>query len=360
MRILKWLLLKSFIRILLLCTAAFICIYLLIDFFEKIDKFIDHNAVALDYFTYFFNSIPTIFIQILPLAILTTMVLTLGGFSRTNEITAMRACGISLLRIIQPLMSLTLILSLLLLLLNEFIIPWNSKQLNYLLEIKLSKNEQMQLTRNELWYRSKNRIISIAVADPQKQQLQGVTIFTFDDQQRMKKRQDSPFAEFDKGKWQASTLIEHTFDSVSGELSESNKLNNVALDLNRSPDDFSVQEDLKNELNYLQLATLVDKLEGEGYDATHQRVDMQNRLAQPLTCLIMGFLGIPFALQRGRNSNIAMGIGLSLGIGVAYFILQSMVTAFGYANALPPLAAAWSANFIFLLLGIWLLLNIKE
>jgi len=55
-----------------------------------------------------------------------------------------------------------------------------------------------------------------------------------------------------------------------------------------------------------------------------------------------------------------MGIGLSLGIGVAYFILQSMVTAFGYANAIPPLVAAWSANFIFLLLGIWLLLNIKE
>ena len=360
MRILRWLLLKAFIRILLLCTAAFISIYLLIDFFEKIDKFIDRNALPWDYFTYFFNSIPTIFVQILPLAILTTMVLTLGGLSRTNEITAMRACGISLLRIIQPLMSLALILSLLLLLLNEFVIPWSSKQLNYLLEVKLSKNKQLQLTRNEIWYRSKNRIISIAVANPHKKQLQGITIFTFNNQQKIKKRQDTPIAEFDKGKWQTPTLVEHIFDTASGELIETNKLNNVTLDLNRSPNDFSVQKDLRNELNYWQLATLVKKIEGEGYDATHQRVDMQNRLAQPLTCLIMGFLGIPFALQRGRNSNMAMGIGLSLGIGVAYFILQSMVTAFGYANAIPPLVAAWSANFIFLLLGIWLLLNIKE
>jgi len=360
MRILKWLLLKTFIRILLLCTAAFIGIYLLIDFFEKIDKFIDHNAVVADYFTYFFNSIPTIFVQILPLAILTTMVLTLGGLSRTNEITSMRACGISLLRIVQPLMALALLLSLLLFLLNEFVIPWNSKQLNNLLEVKLGKNKQVQLTRSEIWYRSKNRIISIAIANHKEQRLQGVTIFTFDDQQRIKKRQDAPTLKFKKGKWQAPALNERIFDSVSGDLIETNKLYNIALNLNRSPSDFSIQENLKNELNYWQLDTLIQKIEGEGYDATHQRVEMQNRLAQPLTCLIMGFLGIPFALQRGRNSNIAMGIGLSLGIGVAYFILQSMVTAFGYANALPPLAAAWSANVIFLLLGVWLLLNVKE
>ena len=101
-------------------------------------------------------------------------------------------------------------------------------------------------------------------------------------------------------------------------------------------------------------------LEQEGYDSTRQRVDMHSRLAAPFTCLIMGFLGIPFALQRGRNSNIAMGIGLSLGIGVFYFIIQSLVIAFGYSNAIPPLFAAWSANFIFLLLGVWLLLNVQE
>ncbi|RLB71814.1 MAG: hypothetical protein DRH07_05900 [Deltaproteobacteria bacterium] len=55
-----------------------------------------------------------------------------------------------------------------------------------------------------------------------------------------------------------------------------------------------------------------------------------------------------------------MGVGISLGIGVTYFIIQSLVTAFGYANALPPVVAAWSANFIFLLLGVWLLLSVKE
>jgi len=360
MRILKWLLLKSFIRILLLCVAAFISIYLLIDFFEKIDNFIDHNATVWDYFIYLSNSIPAILVQILPLAILTTMVLTLGGLSRTNEITAMRSCGVSLWWIIQPLMSLALILSMLLLLLSEFVIPWNNKQLNYLLDVKLSKKKQVQLTRNEIWYRSNNRIISIAVANPHQQKLRGVTIFTFDDQQRIKKRQDTAIAKFDSGMWQIATLVEYIFDPKSGDIVKVNKRNHVALDLDRTPEDFSTQKDLNDELNYRQLSALVKKLEREGYDATHQRVDMHNRLAKPFTCLIMGFLGVPFALKRGRNSNIAMGVGISLGIGVTYFIIQSLVTAFGYANALPPVVAAWSANFIFLLLGVWLLLSVKE
>ncbi len=360
MKILRWLLLKSFIRILLLCVAAFISIYLLIDFFEKVDNFIDHNAAIWDYFIYLFNSIPAILAQILPLAILTTMVLTLGGFSRTNEITAMRACGVSLWRIVQPLMGLAVILSLLLLLLNEFVIPWNSMQLNHLLEVKLNEKRRVQLTRNEIWYRSDNRIISIATANSQKQQLQGITIFTFDDQQRVKKRQDTAIARFDGGIWRTPTLTERIFDANSGDIIAVNKLNDVALNFDRTPEDFSAQENSNNELNYRQLSALVKKLEREGYDATHQRVDMHNRLSKSFTCLIMGFLGIPFALQRGRNTNIAMGIGISLGIGVIYFIMQSLVTAFGYASALPPLVSAWSANFIFLLLGVWLLLSVKE
>ncbi len=257
-------------------------------------------------------------------------------------------------------MSLALLLSFLLLLLNEFALPWNTKQLNYLLEIKMKGKQQVQLTRNEIWYRSNNQIINIAVASPQKQQLQGITIFTFDDQQKIKKRQDAALANFDNETWQTSTLVERIFDSKSGDMIEVHKLKNMTLNLDRVPEDFSGHENFNNELNFRQLSSMAKKLEQEGYDSTRQRVDMHNRIAMPFTCLIMGFLGVPFALQRGRNSNIALGIGLSLGIGVAYFIIQSLVTAFGYSNALPPLMTAWTANFIFLLLGVWLLLNVKE
>lgn len=360
MKTINLFLLKHFIRILLLCIAAFIGIYLLIDFFEKVNGFIKHNAVIKDYYIYLSNSIPLIFVQILPMAILTSMVLTLGGLSRTNEITAMRSGGISFWLIVRPLMTLTLLSSFILLLLNEFLVPWNTKQLNDLIKVKLTTKQQIQPTRNEIWYRSNDRIINIAVANLQKNQLQGVTIFTFDDHQKIVKRQDTDIANFHNRNWQTTILDERVFDSKSGDLIDENELENVTLNLERTPEDFSGHENFNNELNFSQLSSMVKKLKQEGYDSTRQQVDMHNRIAMPFTCLIMGFLGVPFALQRGRNSNIALSIGLSVGIGVVYFIIQSMVTAFGYSNALPPMLAAWTANFIFLLLGVWLLLNVKE
>lgn len=360
MKLLHRFLLRHFLRILLLSLGAFSGIYLLIDFFEKIGDFIDHQATAADYLSYLLNSIPLICVQILPLAILMTVVLTLGGLGRTNEVTAMRACGISLWKIVQPFMLLALLLSGMLLLLNEFVVPHNARTLNHLLEVKLKGGEQLSLTRNEVWFRHGSRIINVRLARPSKQELHGVTVFDIDRTSHLRQRLDAGLVTYRNRHWMAKELIARDFDPETGDLIKTEARHDQSLELGRSPKDFASQERQNNELNFRQLKQMVAKLEREGFDATRQRVDMHLRLASPFTCLIMGFLGVPFALQKGRRSNIALGIGLSLGIGVVYFILQSLLTAFGYSRALPPIVAAWATNIIFLMLGVWMLLNVRE
>lgn len=360
MKTLNRFLLKHFLRILSLSVGAFIGIYLLIDFFEKISDFIDYKATAADYLNYLLNSIPFIFVQILPLAILMTVVLTLGTLGRTNEVTAMRACGVSLWRIVRPFMLLALGLSILLLSLNEFVVPFNARALNELLEVKLKGKQQLDFKRNEIWYRDKDRIINIQVADPHRQKLYGITIFKIDQSPKITLRLEAPQASFQNNGWQAESLTERSFDTIYGDLLKIEVKQDQRLDIGRKPADFALQADQISTLNFRQLLKLVNKLDREGIDSTRHQVDMHNRLAAPFTCLIMAFLGVPFALQRGRNSNIALGIGLSLGIGVIYFILQSLISAFGYSGALPPLLAAWTTNIIFLMLGVWMLLSVKE
>ncbi len=360
MKLLHRYLLQHFLRVLLLSLGAFIGIYLLIDFFEKISDFIDYQATGGDYLTYLGNSIPLICSQVLPLAILMSVVLTLGGLGRTNEVTAMRACGISLWRIVQPVMLLALLISGLLLLLNEYIVPHNARALNQLLEIKLKGKDQLSLTRNEIWFRNDNKIINVRLADPGQGKLHGVTVFDLDENYRFSRRRDAGLVIYRENFWRAADLTARKFDPVSGDLLTTETLRDQQLELGRTPKDFASQELQNEELNFRQLSGLVKKLETEGLDATRHRVDMNTRLASPFTCLIMGFLGIPFALQKGRRNNIALGIGLSLGIGVAFFILQSMVTAFGYSGALPSIVAAWAPNFIFLMLGVWMLLSVNE
>lgn len=360
MKIINRFLLQHFLRILFLSSGAFIGIYLLVDFLENIGSFIDHKATAGDYFSYLLNSVPVIFVQILPLSILMTVVLTLGTLGRTNEITAMRACGVGLWHIVRPFMLLAIGLSLLLLSLSEFVVPLNSRAINELLEVKLKGKQPLTMSRDEIWYRDSERIINVLLANPVKKKLNGVTIFYIDDNSRIYQRLEAPLFEYRDGSWHAKELTVRTFDPLTGDLLRTETQHNQIIAATRRPEDFALNKNHNAELNFRQLSKLVDKFEQEGLESTRHRVDMHNRLAAPFTCLIMAFLGVPFALQRGRNSNIALGIGLSLAIGVLYFILQSLITAFGYSGALPPMLTAWTTNIIFLMLGVWMLLSVKQ
>ncbi len=360
MNIISRFVLNYFVRILGLCCGAFIGIYLLVDFFEKVNRFIDYGAGPGEYLTYIGHSIPFIFVQILPLAILTSMVLTLGGLSRTNEMTALRACGISLWRITRPLIALIILLSCLQLFVQEYMVPWNTRELNELVDVQLRGREQVRLTHSKIWYRSEQRIINIDLVQAQEQKLRGITIFELDQEAKILRRIDADEASLINRQWIAPMVIERYFDPQSGILVETVRGERQPLKIDRQIDDFAGLDDLNAELGALQLAQLAKRLEQEGYDATRQRVDLHARLAAPFTGLVMGLLGIPFALQRGRQSNLALGVGLSLGIGAAYFIIQSAIISFGYAGATPPFVAAWTANLIFTMLAIWLFLGVKQ
>jgi lipopolysaccharide export system permease protein len=151
-----------------------------------------------------------------------------------------------------------------------------------------------------------------------------------------------------------------TFNPESGEITDIARLPSEDLALSRTPDDFQASVPDNEEMGYRQLRAIAQKLQSEGYDATRQRVDLSGRLANPFASVIMAFLGIPFALRKGRGTSLAVGISLSVGIGIAYHIIQAILIAFGYSGALPPMLAAWSANLLFGLLGVWLLLTARQ
>jgi hypothetical protein len=108
------------------------------------------------------------------------------------------------------------------------------------------------------------------------------------------------------------------------------------VELIKAPDDFRIVERKTEELGVRALHVMARKLAEEGYDATRYRVDMQARLATPFASVIMAFLGIPFALQKKRGASLAMGITISVAIGITYHIIQAILLAFGYSAVLPP------------------------
>ena len=118
MTILNRYILSIYIRIFFLASATFVGIYLLVDFFEKVDNFIEHGASASQYLLYFGNKIPLIISQVTPLAVLMAVFMTVGGLTRTNELTAMKSCGLSLLRMTWPLLLASLLTAMAILAIN--------------------------------------------------------------------------------------------------------------------------------------------------------------------------------------------------------------------------------------------------
>lgn len=348
--------LGTFYRIFGLALAAFVGLYLLVDFFERVDNFIEHGAAAHLYLSYFALKVPFIAVQVVPLACLLAVFMTLGGFSRSNELTAMHSAGISLLRITLPLLVTGLFISLLSLLAYEYLVPQCVRQANNIYTSKVQGRSLGVFKRSRIWLRQGSKIINIRLAEAEKGRLQGVTLYEFDRSFQLIGRSDIPKASYDNKQWRAESLIERRFDNGNLVASEAGK--DLAIDLKLTPDDFRVPGSKRNEdLGYRDLRSLASKLQAEGYDSTRFEVDMHARLATPFASVIMAFLGIPFALRKGRDSSLALGIAMSVMIGVVYFILQAILLAFGYSSALPPALAAWSANLLFFLFGCWLFLG---
>lgn len=360
MTLLNRYILSSFGRIFTLALGAFTGIYLLVDFFEKVDNLLEHNAGAIHYLTYFGSKIPQIVAQVTPLAVLLAVFMTLGGFSRTSELTAMRASGISLWRISAPLLAAGMAAALTVLALSEFVVPIAARKMNHTMEVEIKKKPDQTWKREHLWFREQGAIANIALAVPEENTLQGIQLFLFDDNFRVVTRLDAERAFYRSGKWIGENVVVRRFIPENGELSAMENLDQLPLPVDKSPQDFQATGERNEELSFRELQSLTRRLQDEGYDAVRERVDLQGRIATPLASLVMAFLGIPFALKKGRGSSLAAGIAVAVSIGLAYHICQSLLMAFGYSSVLPPAVAAWAAHVLFVLLGVWMVLTVRE
>jgi len=350
-------LLKRFFHIFILALATFIGLYLLIDFFEKVDDLLEYKA-GLDLSLFYFAlKIPLIFTQVCPMAVLMAVFMTIGGLARTSELTALHAGGVSLMRIAVPLITTAWLISLLLLLVNETLVPSSVRAMNHTWDARIEGDQTLSFKSSRLWLREGNRIINIQSADPDQKQLNGVSLFRFNEDFKLLERFSADQALFNDGGWKVERGVLYRFNPESGELRETVRLDQQFLPLKKQPEDFRIVEREAEELNFKQLRSRAAKLRAEGYDSTRLRVDMHNRLAFPFATLIMAFIGIPFALQKGRGSSIALGVAVTIAIGFGYHVLQAICLALGYAELLPAIVAAWATNLMFLLVGLWLMMR---
>jgi lipopolysaccharide export system permease protein len=358
MKILDRYLTIEFSRNLLFIAVCFISLFLIIDFFEKTRMFLSNNATFLQVASHFLFLIPTMLSQTLPAAVLLASLMACGSLSRHNEITAMKANGISLYRLSLPVLIIAASVCLLVFLLNEWVTPYTNERAEHIRLIEVQKQKSLgSFKQDQIWYRGQKGIYNFKLFDVQSGVLRGITLYYLDHDMNMIMRLDAEWGEWKEGRWLFHNLLITRFPS--GEFPAIVKIATQAADIPEKPDDFKVVQKDVETMGYFELKRYIRKLQMEGYDATRYIVDLQGKIAFSLVSLILAVIGISFSLRSERSGGIAQGIGAGLIIGFSYWLIYAFGMSLGRSGALPPLLAAWLGNILFGGASVWLFLRIK-
>ena len=355
MNILSKYLAKEFLKLLLLCQAIFVSIYLMIDFTGGIDDFMKAHAPVYRMFAYYGYKIPAVFVQMLPVATLTSVIILFCIMKRNNEMTALNSCGISLWRIAQPVMFTSLLLSLLSFFLSETIVPYASSHSNAIWRMDVKKEGQNRFrVRNHVWYRGKNAIYWIKRFNGVQMVMIDPTFYFFNDAFKLIKRIDGRQGIWMNSFWRITDGIVQEREKGGG--FSLTKFKSMDLKIPEKPKDFTMVEREPDEMGYRQLRRFADKLQQEGYNATRYFVELHIKIAFPFINLIMALVGIPVALWK-RNMGAPMAVSIGIGLCFLYLLLMGIARTLGFAGIFPPVLSAWLANSVFLFLGIYLMIH---
>jgi len=359
MKILTRYLAREFAQYFSLGLGAFSAIYLIVEFFERINAFMYNKAPWAMIGAYFLNKFPSILFQVTPAAILLASIITLGVMSRHNEVIAIKSGGIGLGFLVYPILGVVILVFVGVLGLSEYLMPWANQNARAIYGFIVHKKKSVAtFKQSQLWIHGRQSIYNIQLYHPDRNVLEGLTIYRFSPGYALVQRIDARSAQWKEGKWVLSGASVTDFDPQG--VPARNDFPELILSLPETPGDFQIAEKNPNEMNFRQLREYVQKIERDGYDARKYRTAMHGAISFPFTVIIMACLGIPLALRSERGAGLARGIGYSIFISFIYLVIYSFMLELGKGGSFPPFLAAWLANFIFAMVGVYLLLSVRH
>ena len=350
MRCLDRYVLRDFVLYSLMGISLFVGIYIIVDVFEKIDKFVDYHASIAAVTRYYLWSLPVILAQIFPLAVLLGSILSLGQLRKWNEVTAMQGAGVSPVRIATPLLLCALLISGAVYAMGEWVVPdaYRAQQRIMKVEIRGQQPDEYAGRLNIRYLGRAGNFYMVEYYDGATGTLRNVSI------QRlvhdgMERRIDAETGHIVDNMWRFENGHIRTFrDSV--ETSARFLRYGTSL-LREVPADFVKPKEDPFRMSMAELSRYADRVRGSGGRDVKLRVDYHLRASFPLANLIMVLLGASLSLRIVRGGSMAVGIGATIAVGFAYYAFLRTGQAIGYNGTLPPFIAAWLGNILFAALG---------
>ncbi len=334
-----------YLRTLALAFFGLLSLYYIVEFVELSEKVQKGNATIAMVMEYFYFATPTFVYFVVPLATLVAVLTTFGGLSRSNELTVMRACGVSLYRTAAPILLFALAWSALMFGLEDRVLAHSQRRAEALRDRIRDRPPRTFNIANRNWLVDREgRLYYYAVYDARERTLHQLSVFDLDRQTfRLRAHTTAARVSFADGTWRATDGTAQTFgrgNRVTRELFAER-----TLDL-APPEEIGTEQLEAALMNYGELKEYIDRLGESGFNIREHEVELHRKTAFPFVTLVMTLLAVPFGVTTGRRGAL-YGIGLAMGLAVSYLLVSYIFIAFGNASVLPPALSAWATNGLF-------------
>lgn len=351
--------LQNFLSNFLFSIIVFLIVFILVDLIDRLDKFMDAGMPRIDILRYYLLTVPWFISIAIPMSLLISTVFSLGVLQKRNEITAIKASGISIRRFSISLLFVGIIFSL-----GSFYFDNNvvtqAMHSRTILEDKYFKSNQKPHIRKKHIHRqiSPQEILIIHRYLFKQKTARNISIQKFNNGNIIS-RLDAP-----EMKWNDKTELWYIPYYTIRQWTKSDSLiftsisNDTTLYLNFTPLDLTKESVKPEEMNYEELLEFVTKLEKNGIREPRWAVNLHFKSAFACSSFLMILFGLSLSVRKPR-SNIAVGIGVSILTIFLYYAALKFGQSLGYQGIMNPFLSVWGANISFFVIGVYLFFNTR-
>lgn len=373
MRLLDRYLLRELLVPLFYTLSGFLAFWISANLVAQMDEFQKRKLGISDVVEYYLVGLPEILVTILPVALLLALLYALTNHARHNELTAMRAAGISLWRLSVPYLSVGILFSITLFVLNEWAVP-NSQERTEEIMNRRTADAQTDAAgpdwKRNLYFRNEpdGRSWKVGAYNLKTSEMTGIQIIWNlpDDSRREIYAERGAFV---AGSWVFYNTRESLVSTQSffPEITSTNLLR--MDDFRETPE--LIHSEIKISSLSLSKAARGARLsisEIMNYFRLHPQISgsqkavldtqLHGRIAVAWTCIIVVLIALPFGAAAGRR-NVFVGVASSIFICFTFFVVQRLSLGLGVGGFLPPWLAAWLPNLLFGIAGIVMTLRVR-
>jgi len=339
--------------------GVFSSLFIVVTLFELLPDIIQNKIPFIVVVTYFAFLMPQILYWVAPLAVLLAILINLGTLTKTNEVLAVKAGAVSLYRFSLPLLMVAGLLSGMVYVLQDYVLPTTNKKQDEYHNIIKGRAPQTYLDPSrKLMMGSHDQLYHYTLFDPQSSSFGNLSVLNIDPTTyQVRERVFAKHATWNGDTWILEKGWLRRF-SADHRIIEQTFFDRIPAYQMDSPAYFKREVRAADQMNYGELRRYVEDQRNSGLDVGSLTVDLYRKISFPMVSFIMALLGIPFSFKTGRKGAF-YGIGLCLGLGIIYWSTFELFGKLGSINELSPIVAAWFPNLIFGASGFWMTLRLK-